>query len=153
MGVTKQQYLISFGLDSLPRKMGGRVSFKGRLSHLETIKFIKSSDYSIFFRNNNLATKAGFPVKFVESIACGTPVITNSTSNIKDCLIDGKLGYLLDDTSESTLVESLNKVIELPKIRIEHMKKKCLNSNTFMYQNYIDDFEIFIKKAVNEDEK
>jgi len=42
IGVTKKQYLISFGLNSLPGEMVDRVSFKGRLSRLETIKYIQS---------------------------------------------------------------------------------------------------------------
>jgi len=29
------------------------------------------------------------------------------------------------------------------------MKKECVNSKAFIYQNYIADFEIFMKKATN----
>lgn len=153
IGVTKEQYLFDFGLNSLPKGTENFVSFKGRLSHIETIGFVQRSDYSFFLRDNIRANNAGFPTKFVESISCGTPVITNETSNIKKFLHGNNLGCLLDDSTESNLVESLNKVIDSPKTMLKQLKKNCLNSSAFMYQNYIDDFEIFIKKAMNEDEK
>ena len=35
-------------------------------------------------RDTNIVTKAGFPTKFVESITCGIPVLTNKNSNIEE---------------------------------------------------------------------
>lgn len=149
IGLAQEQCLVDFGVGSLPEVIKNHVSFKGRLSHLDAIKLIQSSDFSIFIRQDSLSTKAGFPTKFVESIACGTPVITNDTSNIKDYLFNSDFGYLLDDATETTLVESLNKAINLPRIKIEDMKRKCLNSNVFTYHNHMDDFEVFIKKTID----
>ena len=43
---------------------------------------------------------AGFPTKVVESLALGTPVITNLTSDLGFCVFDGRNGVILDARSE-----------------------------------------------------
>lgn len=99
LGITEEDYLKTA---ALPQSIRKNVSFGGRVSHKEALRTISTADYQIFFRERNLANTAGFPTKFVESISCGTPVITNDFSNIADYMKDGANGVLLnlDDTEE-----------------------------------------------------
>lgn len=152
VGLTKEKYFLSFKTSNLPDNIENDVIFKGRLTHINSIKEVQKADFSIFFRDNNLVTNAGFPTKFVESITCGTPVLTNKSSNVQDYLKDGKLGIIINIESEQKLMESLIKVFSLPNVQINEMKQFCLNSKVFDYLNYIEDFEILLSK-INFNEK
>ncbi|WP_372770464.1 glycosyltransferase [Lutibacter sp.] len=144
VGITKQDYLFSFGLNSIPSNVINNIVFKGRKSHLESIELIKEADFSIFIRENNLINTAGFPTKFVESISCGTPVLTNSTSNIKKFLKEGELGFLIDTTSNESMDKSLVLALNQDDERIIDMKKKCYSFPMFHYEFYVDNFKYFL---------
>lgn len=145
VGLTKQEYCSNFEVEEVPENIIDNVHFLGRLSHSETIRVLKEADFSIFLRDNNLVTKAGFPTKFVESITCGTPVITNSSSNIKHYMEDNKFGFIVDSNSESNLADSLVDILNLDKNKIKEMKRICFDSKIFDYQNYTLIFKSFFE--------
>ena len=148
IGITKQQYLEDFSKGNIPRNMEEKVEFRGRLPHNETIKAIKQAHYTIFIRDKNLVTKAGFPTKFVESISCGTPVLTNRSSNISEYLKEGELGFFLDVRTEEQLRFSLSNAINVSKKKVVSMKDKCRSSNIFDISSNKKYFENFLKQEV-----
>lgn len=145
IGITKEQYLSIFDTN-IPDNLNFNVSFKGRLSHYETIGKIKNSHFYLFIRDDNLTNRAGFPTKFSESISCGTPIITNSSSNIKQYITNAENGFIITNFSIEELKHLLEKIITLPKSQIEFMKKKCCQSQRFDYRNYLSKFENLINK-------
>jgi len=147
IGLSEEQYISSFGIESIPNNIKNDILFKGRLSHLDTINAIKTADYSIFIREKRLVTLAGFPTKFVEAISCGTPVLTNGSSNIEDYLIEGENGYLLDLYDFKTLTKTLEHAISQSPEKILSMKNFCKNSNLFDFNNFTNDFSIFFNKV------
>lgn len=148
VGITKIEFLELFRNIILPQDIDEFVLFKGRLSHPETLKVIHNSDFQVFIRDENLTNLAGFPTKYVESISCGTPVLTNSSSNIEDYFICGETGFLLNTTSDNLLQKSLTKAISLNKELILEMKSNCRSSNLFDFKNYLNIFEVFINRVV-----
>lgn len=145
VGITKEEYFNIFKIP-IPLNLNNNISFKGRLSHLDTIREIKNSHFYLFVRSNNLTNRAGFPTKFSESISCGTPVITNSSSNIQQFIINGNNGFIIDNFSLQELKYLLKKTITLPKKQIVLMKKNCYQSKLFDYRNYLIKFEELIYK-------
>ena len=142
VGINKEDYERYFG--KLTDEESQVVHFLGKLPNNAAIEVIKKSHYQIFLRDVNIATTAGFPTKFPESIACGTPVLTNRTSNISQYLQEGRNGYFLDVSTSQTLFESLQKVIlASTSEKIAEMKQYCLNDNSFDYHNYIEIFKDF----------
>lgn len=105
-----------------------KIEFHGYLSHEETLKYIKKANYSCFFRNDNRLSRAGFPTKFVEAISCGTPVITNITSNVADYSIEGRNVYLIEKLSKKDICDLIEKI---------PFELKC-DINEFDYRNYLD---------------
>lgn len=144
VGITLEEYFFNFKKENLPVNIEKDIIFKGRISHINAIKEIQKADFSIFFRENNLVTKAGFPTKFVESITCGAPVLTNESSNIVDYLTDSKLGIIMNIDSEEKLVASLKVVMSMPRDQISEMKKYCLDSRIFDYLNYVEVFKTLL---------
>ena len=146
IGITREQYLNIFE-NPIPENLKNNIIFKGRLSHLNTLKEIKNSHFYLFIRENNLTNRAGFPTKFSESISCGTPVITNSTSNINEYIINGANGFIIENLVLNQLKEVLKNAILLPKTQIKQMKNYCYQSHQFDYRKFLLKFKDLIFKA------
>jgi glycosyltransferase involved in cell wall biosynthesis len=122
------------------------ITFLDKIPHLEAIDIVKKSSYSIFLRDENIVTKAGFPTKFVESISAGTPVLTNKNSNVGDYIQHGKNGYLLNVENSVTIVNSLIPAFSNTDLELSEMKEFTYSSNLFDYNNYIDKFKLFFNE-------
>ncbi|MBP9018069.1 MAG: glycosyltransferase [Paludibacteraceae bacterium] len=140
IGITEDQYLSQFNMP-IPENLKDNLVFKGRLSHLDTVNAVKQSDFYLFIRNNNLSNRAGFPTKFSESISCGTPVVANSSSNIRQFIVNGKNGFIIDHVTLNELKNILKDIIQLPKTQIYEMKNFCYQSQLFDYRNYLLKFD------------
>jgi glycosyltransferase involved in cell wall biosynthesis len=148
IGLTKTEFTEQFKNELVPQNIDDFISFKGRQTHNDTIKEIINADYQIFLRDENLTNKAGFPTKYVESVSCGTPVLTNLSSNIGDYFISGKTGFLLDISSDKILENGIVKALLQSKESIKQMSGFCKSSSLFDYHNYINSFHLFLKKSV-----
>ncbi len=133
IGLSQKQYLDKYpGDETLLQQLGGSVTFLGRVPHTEAIKAVKSADFSLFYRELTRVTIAGFPTKFAEAFTCGTPVITNKSSNLIDYLVDGVNGYWIDNINEDLQRVLSNDVEQLKSL------KKNMDNAIFHYGNYIE---------------
>lgn len=148
IGITKDQYLKdNKNHKDIIERLGKKVVFYGRLSHQESLKYIKLADFSIFIRENSRMNNAGFPTKFVESISVGTPIITNETSDLKGFLIEEKNGFYLNTHNKKSMISKLYKILTLNKNTIKKMKQICYNSRMFHYEKYKKNIEAIIKEC------
>ena len=145
-GVTKNEYLKYFPehktILDLARK---KICFRGVVPRSEVVDAIQKADFTIFMREVTRVTEAGFPTKFSESISYGTPVITNSMSNICNYLIEGKTGFAIDLVNKELRHNTLLRILQLENSDIEYMKKYCLESRLFDYSNHINSVGTFLK--------
>lgn len=140
IGFTIEEY-FNLNIDEpIQGELTSDITFRGRLTNQRVISIIQSSDFTIFIREKNRKTLAGFPTKFVESLASGTPVLTNESSDLKDYLIDGYNGYFLDASSESGLTDSLKNILTKDYSSIKELKKNCISSREFDFRRYIGTF-------------
>ena len=139
IGITKDEYCLNFS--PIPEKLCDVVTFMGRLPNAQSLDYIKKSDYTIFLREKNLVTMAGFPTKFSESITCGTPVLTNDSSDLAKYLVDGNNGFLIDTSSLKSICDTLYNALSVEKVQITKMKTYCLNDTSFDYHKFISVFE------------
>lgn len=137
IGMYQEQFYEVFKMDVSGLDF---VHFLGRKPNIEALSHIKQSDYTIFLRENNLICTAGFPTKFSESIACGTPVLTNPSSDLGKYIQEGKNGFTMDITSMDNLVDSLHNALTIGKTQIGHMKKCCRDEKTFDYHSFVNEF-------------
>ena len=135
IGFTKDEFLKKYPqeIDTIT-KLSSKIIFFGRIPHLEVLKILKRSDFSIFFREINRVTMAGFPTKFSESISCGVPVITTKTSDLSDYLQEGINGFWLEEDVEN----SINKILKNKNLK---EMKRNINQETFNFINYIKEFK------------
>ncbi|WP_416326310.1 glycosyltransferase [[Eubacterium] hominis] len=136
IGITLEQYIEMYPNHKTFLLSSKMITFHGKLSHLETLEYVKRSNYSCFFRMDDRVSKAGFPTKFVEAISCGTPVITNASSNIKDYMNKGKNGICIDNLNYLCIADTLDKVpAELP-----------VEKDLFLFRRYENEMKIFMGK-------
>ena len=126
--------------------MSNQVCFHGRKPREELLKMLVKSDFSIFMRKKILVTKAGFPTKFSESIAYGTPVITNLLENIEPYFEEDKNGVAIDNFDRAKSVARLQEVLGYSQAKILAMKEGCLKSETFSYRAFCDPVEQMFDK-------
>lgn len=125
IGVTKEEYERIYGKK---REIPECVHFFGRIPHTEVIELVKKANWSVIIRDNNSVVKAGFPTKLVESISCGTPVIANDFSNIKDYLNENN-SLIIGEISD--LAEAMNNAC------VTQTNVDCMQ---FDYRHYLDLF-------------
>lgn len=122
VGITDKQFIKMYNWkEQIPTS----VRFIGRVNHIDVVKMVSNSDWSIILRGNNRVVNAGFPTKVVEAISCGTPVIVNDFSNIKDYL-DNSNSIVIKDYSEleNAIITAIN-------------RKMNVNKGLFDYRNYL----------------
>ncbi len=134
-GVSEKNYADIYGAGG--EEIDKHVRFHGRVSHVETIKAVKSADYSVIIRESNRKNNAGFPSKLVESVSCGTAVLTTPISNVSDFVGEGKNGYII----------SIDSICEDLKYAFENRESVCVNKEAFDYRTYKDNMKKFIEKA------
>ena len=123
IGVTRSQYEIMYGVTY----QGRCTEFSGRLQHEESLRLVSQSNWAIIIRNNTKVVRAGFPTKLCESITCGTPVIVNDFSNIRE-YIDDKSAILC---RPETIAASLERACAMRLVP---------DRRRFDYHGYIDMF-------------
>lgn len=131
IGITQEQYIATWE----DNKHRGYVSFNGRRPHNEVIKKLLEADYQIFLRPDNLPNLAGFPTKFVETITSRTLPITNLSSNLRDYLIDGKNGFVIDSFKRNSIRKAIERALRLSREEIDILKEN-LKPGQFDFRLY-----------------
>ncbi|MEY8686519.1 glycosyltransferase family 4 protein [Bacteroides sp. AN502(2024)] len=140
IGMTEEDYTTGYG--PLPERCNN-IIFHGRVPHMEAVKAVQDADFQFLIRDSNLKNNAGFPTKFVESMACCTPIIGTLTSNIGDYLKDGVNGFIVDNNH--SLDDVLERISKLSSAEIVTMKEFCKNVKAFDYRVYKSVFGTIFK--------
>ena len=145
-GITKEQYLTAFPQHKdLLDKNTETIIFHGRKPMGEVQKKIMISDYSVLFREVTRGTTAGFPTKVVESMSCGTPLITTKTSDLPEYINSGNNGFFVDIDDISTLVKEIHTILSLSKDELKIMKNRCFEECAFLPSKYADQMDRLLK--------
>jgi glycosyltransferase involved in cell wall biosynthesis len=124
--------------------VGGRtppgVRVLGRMPQQEVPVALREADFSVLLRPEERFTRAGFPTKFCESLANGTPVIANLTSDLGSYLTDGAEGLVCRDRSVEALAETLRRALLLTAADRERMRQAARRRavESFDFRSYAE---------------
>ena len=139
IGITEKEFLNIYPDFVIPKNARNKLTFMGRLSHEETIKFVLGCDCYIFIRRSDRRNNAGFPTKFAESYTCGVPIITTDVSDVGEYILKSGKGSLLNDMTTLNISEAM-------LYRIENKNRQKSLDNTFHYESFIQPTENWLKK-------
>ena len=146
VGINEEQYKHLYGRNEAPKN----VVFAGRLSHEDAVKELKRADFSIFFREPTRVNNAGFPTKYAEASAVGVPVITNMFSDLPKIVVQGKNGFIAENSLES-IRNTIKLVAGLARDEVDEMKQYCKKHNeVFDYRYYKKSMAEFIGALYSE---
>ena len=122
----------------------------GRIPYEQVKTKIAQADFTVLLRPQKRYANAGFPTKVGESMACGTPVIANLTSDLHKYIIDGKTGIVCADETPEACAEAFRKVLALTQETRMQMHENCLEMarQAFDYRAYVDAMNDFLKNII-----
>lgn len=141
IGITETDFNNIYPECFIPKNVRNKITFMGRLSHSETIRYVLGCDCYIFIRRSDRRNNAGFPTKFAEAFTCGVPVITTNVSDVGEHIKKSGRGSLLEDMSAESISEAMLDQIE--KCTEETVKK--LNT-AFHYETFTKECEVWLSK-------
>jgi glycosyltransferase involved in cell wall biosynthesis len=121
----------------------------GRVSRDIVLKQLLQSHFSVMLRNPEARySKAGFPTKIVESLATGTPVITNLSSDLGNYLKDEVNSIIVDDCSSEAFKKAVLRAINVsdPKLHQMFHESRKTAIDFFDIEKYKENFNKIIHK-------
>lgn len=130
-------------------RLGHSLVLHGRLPREQTVKWVRKADFTVLVRNSELRyAKAGFPTKVVESLASGTPVICNLSSDLELYLKNNENALLISNDSPGAIAETLSVAIKTDCTVREKMRKNARKTaeEYFDYRVYREAFDSIIQR-------
>ena len=149
-GPSEQDLLINFdGDNNLWNQVKQYINVHGRIPQTKVENAVRSADFTIFTRPIRRSSNAGFPTKVAESMAVGTPVITNDTGDISLYLKNGVNGFLLGNGTEAEILNVFETLISFDSEQYICMRKNARNTAecNFSYSSYIEEMNSFLKST------
>lgn len=130
-------------------EVSGGVDFVGVLSHDATMDLVRQADFSLLLRQDARYSRAGFPTKFVESLAVGTPVIANLTSDLHRYLQEGETGFTCAGPISEDLEAALIRAMALTHDQNAVMRTRCraVAAEVFDYRVFSAPIAQFLQSA------
>ncbi len=127
IGITRDQVKNLCGVDEeILQSLNNIIVYKDRVKREEVLKNLEEADFTVLIRSPyQRYAKAGFPTKVVESLASGTPVICNLTSDLVDYIKDGENGIIVEECSAEAISISIKRALT---ITFEHRKMMYKNA-------------------------
>ncbi len=98
-------------------KLSDKVTFTGVIGRRDILELIRRSFAGILLSFNE-----GSPISLKECLACGIPVIANDVGDVREYIIQGKTGILVDADSDTEISEA---ILSLSNVS-ESYKEQCL---------------------------
>lgn len=116
------------------------VNFLGVISHDASMSLVRQADFSLLLRHEARYSRAGFPTKFVESFAVGTPVIGNLTSDLHRYLKEGDTGFICTGPTPEDLEVALIRALDITPGQHAEMRARCrtVAAESFDYRAFVE---------------
>ena len=99
-------------LEEQARAVGG-VVFTGALPAMDVPRHLALAELMILAnRRMPDGEDEGFPLVFLEAMACGKPVIAGNSGGVADEITDGVNGLLVDGNDPATIVAAVGRILQ-----------------------------------------
>ncbi|MFI7483540.1 glycosyltransferase [Kocuria sp. M1R5S2] len=123
-------------LEALATELGirDRVRFPGRVPREQAVRYHQAFDVFVVPRKDRAVTRAVTPLKPVEALATGTPVVASCLPALAEVVSDGITGMLTPAEDPDTLACVLRMLLESPAVRRclgEEGRRRALSERTW----------------------
>lgn len=136
--------LIDLGVDHATlTRLEGILTCHGRVGREEALRLLTRADFSVLFRDpSERYARAGFPTKVVESLACGTPVLLNLSSDLGDYIVEGREAIVCSGFDVSDVKLGLKRAIAMSPDSLGRMRTAARSRawESFDYRSYRQEF-------------
>lgn len=149
IGVNQDQLMRQCGVEEKTiKKLGDALHAHGRVPRDKVVTWVKQADYTLLLRDETLRyAKAGFPTKVVESLACGTPVVCNLSSDLEDYLEDGINAFVIPGHKPEDVRVTILRIIKNGKPSVDmRMAARDSAEKCFDYHNYLDQMQTVLQE-------
>lgn len=151
IGTTQNQLIENTGLTvEQINILRNSISIIGRVKREEVLNQLSTADFTVLLRSTTQRyAKAGFPTKVVESLASGTPVMLNLTSDLGNYIHDMKEGIIIEDCTSDAFAVAIRKALSLNRNELISMQKNARDSavKNFDYIHYVNELKILLSKG------
>ena len=147
----RKEALYSLGLsEDVLAGSDDRIVCHGRIPYREVKERIADADFTVLLRPDARYANAGFPTKVGESMACGTPVIANITSDLDQYILDGRTGLVCRDESPEACADAFRRALALTPEERAAMRRATLSmaDTAFNYRAYAEAMRSFLKSCI-----
>lgn len=117
--------------------LGDRVELLGRIDDQAKHHLLQISDV---FLSPNIAIEGdmeGFGIVNLEAGTFGVPVVAAAVDGVKDAVIDGQTGYLVDERDAHGFISAIKKTQDMRRQHISELTKSTFGWQK-IYQQYMD---------------
>jgi Glycosyltransferase len=129
-------------------KLKDTLKMYGKVPHEVVLSHLREAHFTPLLRSETLRyAKAGFPTKITESLASGTPVICNITSDLGMFIRDGIEGLIVSSCSADAFAEAIRRALLLSSDEMLAMQiaaRECVE-NKLDYRNYSEEMKSFLE--------
>jgi glycosyltransferase involved in cell wall biosynthesis len=121
-------------VQEMARQLGiaRQTTFTGRVRPEEIPAYLSLADVSVDPVHDDLIAKARSPLKIIESLVVGTPVVTGLVGDRDIMLENGRLGELVEAGNSSALAHGILAILQNPEKR-EAMSQTALTAKSQWY--------------------
>lgn len=150
LGINKTQLITMCEVsENAINKCGHSLKIMGRVEKSEVLHYLQRTDFSVLLRSESQRyAKAGFPTKVVESLATGTPVLCNLTSDLGMYLKDGENSIIVKDCTATKFKDALRRVLDLTyedRLKLYDNARQTAQKE-FDYRCFTEEFNSFLCK-------
>jgi glycosyltransferase involved in cell wall biosynthesis len=109
-------------------KLQDRVDFTGFVSQEEKLCCLRRAHVAVF-----PSAKEGWGLTVIEANCCGTPVVASDSDGLRDSVINGETGILVEHNNPEKLADALETVLKSPEKRSFLSKNALKWAQTFSW--------------------
>lgn len=136
------------------------VMFVGELEYERKLEYLQTARCLLM----PIKWEEPFGLMFIESMACGTPVVAFARGAAPEIIVDGKTGFLVNESEElyrgdfiikktgvEGLCEAVEKMYSMPEDQYMEMRKNARShvKKNFTVERMVDEYEKVYEKILN----
>jgi glycosyltransferase involved in cell wall biosynthesis len=148
IGPTTKELVSLLGKDaSLLALLGETVKIVGRIPRERVLDVLQEAHFTVLLRPDKRYAHAGFPSKVAESLAAGTPVFLNFTSDLEEYLGDGTAVMAVHGTAPQDVADAMRRALTLTAEELAQLRRGARRKaeQFFHYALFEDSFDDFLQ--------